>query len=74
MKSVVNKNEPNKLKPFPKLMILKSTGSIILATHNKGSRPSGTLLTKASCNDIGDVTDWASDFVDFEGSVTLSND
>ena len=75
MKVTVNNNQVSKERPFPKLMILKSTGSIILATrYETNGRPFGTLLTKAELNPIGDIMSWSNEFVDFEGSVTLSND
>ena len=75
MKVTVNSNQVSKDRPFPKLMILKSTGSIILATRYESTgRPFGTLLTKTELNPIGDVKSWSNEFVDFEGSVTLSND
>ncbi len=75
MKVIVNDNQVPKERPFQKLMILKSTGSIILATrYETNGRPFGTLLTKAELNPIGDIKSWSNEFVDFEGSVTLSND
>lgn len=77
MKSIVN-NTNNKLKQFPKLMILPQTGSIILAEKQSSGRPYGMLIyikpSTANANCVGDVRDWSSEFVDFEGSVTLSND
>jgi hypothetical protein len=78
MKSIVNNITANKQKLFPKLMIHPTTGSILLATHQSDGRPYGTLIyikpSTANSNDIGDVRGWSNEFVDFEGSVTLSND
>lgn len=77
MKSIVN-NNTNKLRQFPKLMTLPSTGSIILAEKQSSGRSYGTLLyikpSSANTNYIGDVREWSNEFIDFEGSVTLSND
>jgi len=56
-------------------MIHPLTKMIILAESTKGNRPYGAVV---SCEDksfmIGHIDDWAEEFVDFEGSVTLSND
>lgn len=73
MKSIVNQNASNKSKPFPKLMISNFKGSIWLMISNR----CGTLIhVGESTLSLGEqaetLTGW--DFVDFEGSVTLSND
>jgi len=78
MKSIVNniiqKPEPK----FPKLMILPTTRTIILATkYGSGSeagRPYGMLVANPGAYPIGELSYWAEEFKDFEGSVTLSND
>jgi len=74
MKSIVN-NKPTNAKLFPKLIILQSTKTIILAESIVGGRPHGSVISCPSkAFSIGDIDDFTSDFVDFEGSVTLSND
>ena len=76
MKSIVNlqKSEPK----FPKLMILAATNTIILATkYGDGydaGRPYGVLVANPSAYPIGELSYWSEDFIDFDGSVTLSND
>jgi hypothetical protein len=72
MKSVVNKNDNNRCRSYPKIM--ESTGHIVLFETKR----SGTVLNrlKDGAYSIGVYReDWCADsFKDFEGSVTLSND
>jgi len=77
MKSIVNyPDETLKTKPFPKLMILEATGTIILAEKIIDKRPYGVVKKKKiekAIYPVGTYTDWSENFVDFEGSITLSN-
>jgi len=74
MKSIVNyPDETLKTKPFPKLMILEATGTIILAEKIIDKRPYGVALIEEAIYPVGTYTDWSENFVDFEGSITLSN-
>ena len=78
MKSTIN--EPlEKIMPFPKLMIQHSSGTIILAAASEGLRLIGMQVSTIPSENFNHVahydTSWcASEFVDFEGSITLSND
>ena len=79
MKSIVNNNTNTTNKPFPKLMIQHSTGTIILAAASEGNCLTGMQVSTIPSEDFNHVahydTSWcAEQFVDFEGSVTLSND
>lgn len=80
MKSIVNNTDITiKQKPFPKLMIQHSTGTIILATASEGQYLTGMQVSTIPSEDFNRVAyygiNWyAAQFVDFEGSVTLSND
>lgn len=72
MKSIVN-DPAIKSKPFPKLM--KSAAKIVLFT----SSGAGTVVALCGTGSIFKVGEHSNslimdDFVDFEGSVTLSND
>lgn len=74
MKSIVNNPKPDvKKKPFPKLMVNESNYSIWLMSDKE----TGVLVSKG--NSLYDIAQHTSKligvtFVDFEGSVTLSND
>lgn len=73
MKVVVNDNKINSAKPFPKLMKNTTTKAIWLMS----SQSSGTTLVKAdSLFKVGETSTnlFTERFVDFEGSITLSND
>ena len=76
MKSIVNNTDVTiKQRPFPKLMIHPTTKTIILATGIKSKRPIGMIVNNNNTiNKIKCTRDWSEEFVDFEGSVTLSND
>ena len=74
MKVIVNDNQAPKERPFPKLMINPSSKTIILATQKQPSgRFIGTII-KSNNHPVCTASDWSNEFVDFEGSVTLSND
>lgn len=73
MKVIVNENNSIKEKPFPKLMINPSTNAIWLMR----SRSSGTMINPInSLFGFGDVSDIlpTERWIDFDGSITLSND
>ena len=75
MRTIVN-NTP-KEESFPKLMIHHDTGIIILATSRIGFDITGVVVsaTAKSSYYVGyHRSNWGSTFVDFEGSITLSND
>ena len=78
MKSIVNNNTIKDKPRLPKLMILPETKSIILAIkYGDGcdsDRPYGMLVANPGSYPIGELSLWSPEFVDFEGSVTLSND
>lgn len=71
MKSEVKPVEKKSDKPFPKLMINKTTGLVVLFTDHSN----GTVVKECPYNKIGAFGEWEySVFTDFEGTVTLSND
>jgi len=79
MKSIVNNSTQKPEIKFPKLMIHPTTKAIILATKfGDGSdfnRPYGILLSNdGSKYPVGEISLWSSEFKDFDGSVTISND
>ena len=73
MKVIVNDNQVSKERPFPRLMKHTATNAVWLMK----SKSAGTVLVEGSSlfdtADIPTVLD-TQKFVDFEGSVTLSND
>ena len=73
MKVIVNDNQVSKERPFPRLMKHTATNAVWLMK----SKSAGTVLVEGSSlfNTAEDciVLD-PQRFVDFEGSVTLSND
>ena len=72
MKSIVNQNASNKSKPFPKLMVDRVKNSVWLMSNSSH----GTLVSRGrSSFSIGEQPMWlqSDKFVDFDGSVTLSN-
>ena len=73
MKVTVNNNQVSKERPFPKLMKDPSTNAVLLMK----SKSAGTILVEGSSlfntAEVSTVLDMQR-FVDFEGSVTLSND
>lgn len=73
MKVIVNDNQASKERPFPKLMKNPATNAIWLMK----SKSAGTILNEGSS--LFDTADVCTELntqklVDFEGSVTLSND
>ena len=78
MKSIVNNGSVKPKPSFPRLMILPPTKTIILALKmgDEGdfNRPYGVLVANPSMYPIGELSFWSPEFVDFDGSVTLSND
>jgi len=78
MKSIVNNSTISMSKPFPKLMIHPSTKVVIFAERTINSRPYGQIINIESnlCSNhkLGEISDWSTEFIDFDGSVTLSND
>ena len=68
------KNAAEKEKTFPRLMWNPKTGTIILALKIEASGIVGTILNDAT--DLGTYGEfWAkSNFVDYNGTITLSND
>jgi len=72
MKSIVNNNTPTKSRSFPKLMYDQS--KIVLFEHINSGVVVG--LTENSLFRVGEssINFNSSNFKDFEGSVTISND
>ena len=67
----------NTKKPFPKLMVdANEDGKTIILAHGRdGKYFYGTCIyTTHSENKVSEVSSNWCDFVDFEGSITLSND
>lgn len=71
MKSEVKQVDKKPTKPYPKLMI-SDMGTIVLFT----SKSRGISVKESKASELGVFSDcWeSSDFTDFEGTVTLSND
>lgn len=70
---VIDKNE----KPFPKLMVYscKRGKTIVLVHAHEGTEFHGTCVyTTHSENKVGEVSECWDELIDFEGSITLSND
>jgi hypothetical protein len=58
---------------YPKLMIGKDSGLIVLAKKAKGGCIHGTSLDQDSCGYYSET--WIKDeFEDFDGEITLTND
>ena len=86
MRIVINRAKSNTSKPFPKLMIYEATGVIIIATGFFPYTERDPLLKttyigvvvysgsdeEATLGEKGVL--FSNEFVDFDGSVTLSND
>lgn len=73
MRIIVNDNQAPKERPFPKLMKNPATNAVWLMK----SESAGTVLVEgSSLFDTAEVSTvlYTQKFVDFEGSVTLSND
>jgi len=73
MKSIVNKDTNNTSLPFPKLMASKF--HVVLFQSKSAGVVVARLNSEASYKIGQPREDWSPEkFVDFEGSVTLSND
>lgn len=73
MKSIVNNTPIKQSAPYPKLMLNKNNGAIWLMLNGR----EGTIITRGSSLFVEGEHSAnldAKGFVDFEGSVTLSND
>lgn len=72
MKVVINNSNEKKELPFPKLMISKDSGTVVLFSEDG----IGTQLNRVDYAFIGTHSrSWAMKlFTDFTGSITLSND
>jgi hypothetical protein len=73
VKVTTQQQTEQKEKPFPKIMISKSTGNIILFEKNKA----GTCIVSKELNiQIGSYSDtWTmSNFTDYNEPITLQND
>jgi len=73
MKVTVNEKTKKTEKPFPKLMIGKETGTVVLFS---GKNCGTIILENKAFNDCGDYfTNLEIDgFTDFDGSITLENE
>ena len=71
MKVTITPAAPSTSKPYPKLMIDPQDGDIFFMK----TESIGTLLhSTRKGTDVGNANSWiTSTFVDFEGSITLSN-
>lgn len=77
MKITVNNTQANKETPFPKLMIGKQSGIIILATGIEDEGIKGVVIGQESgVYKVGYYYDgWnRNNFKDYSGTITLEND
>ncbi len=76
MKVVINNSNEKKELPFPKLMISKDSGTVVLFSEDGIGTQLNVDISRVDYAFIGTHSrSWAMKlFTDFTGSITLSND
>lgn len=74
MNVILDEKSPYQETQFPKLMIHKTHRVVILATEISYNRVRGIILEGGIYNlNIGVPCNWSLEYVDYHGTITLSN-